>query len=546
MDVMTVVSLLGGLGLFLFGIRAMGEGLEQAAGNRMKRLLEALTRNKLMAVLMGALVTGVIQSSSATTVMVVGFVNAGLLPLAKAVGVIMGANIGTTVTSLMLSIKLNFGLLFAAVGAICLLAGNRSSFKLFGQIMMGLGVLFLGMDTMTSAMAPLKEWQGFRDMMAFASNPLVGVLVGAGVTALLQSSSASVGILQALAGTGAISLQASLFILFGQNIGTCVTALLASVGTNHTAKRAAVVHLLFNVIGTALFVVVALLVPLSDWIQALAGDNLRLQIAFAHIVFNVTTTLVLLPLSGLLEKLACLIVRGEDKPSEPMRLTYFDTRLFSTPPVAVQQLFREVLRMADIVTANYQFAMRYFFSPGDMVLDEFENREEVIDFLNAEITQNLIDLKGLSLGQQDIHLSGSLFHVVNDLERVGDHSMNIVEIGTARKKEKIKFSGKAEHEIEELSAIVTSMLEKSIRIVREQITDVETIGEVFELESKVDELSEQLADHHVERVKNKKCTPRNGMLYLDMLNNLERIADHADNLASSVDNAGQPDGKLLW
>lgn len=546
MDGMTIVSLIGGLGLFLFGIRAMGEGLEQAAGSRMKRLLEALTRNKLMAVLIGALVTGVIQSSSATTVMVVGFVNAGLLPLGKAVGVIMGANIGTTVTSLMLSVKLNFGMLFAAVGAICMLAGNRSSFKLLGQIMMGLGVLFLGMDTMTNAMAPLKDWQGFRDMMAFASNPLVGVLVGAGVTALLQSSSASVGILQALAGTGAISLQASLFILFGQNIGTCVTALLASVGTNHTAKRAAVVHLLFNMIGTAIFVAVALLVPLADWIEALAGDNLRLQIAFSHIVFNVTTTLVLLPLSGLLEKLACLIVRGEDKPSEPMRLTYFDTRLFSTPPVAVQQLFREVLRMADIVTANYQFAMQYYFSPKELPLDEFENREEVIDFLNAEITQNLIDLKGLSLRQRDIHLSGSLFHVVNDLERIGDHSMNIVEIGTARKKEKIKFSGKAEHEIEELSAIVSSMLEKSIHIVREQITDVGVIGEVFELESRVDELSEQLAGHHVDRVKNRKCTPRNGMLYLDMLNNLERIADHADNLAASVDNAGQPDERLLW
>ncbi len=546
MDGMTIVSLIGGLGLFLFGIKAMGEGLEQAAGSRMKRLLEALTRNKLMAVLIGALVTGVIQSSSATTVMVVGFVNAGLLPLGKAVGVIMGANIGTTVTSLMLSVKLNFGMLFAAVGAICMLAGNRSSFKLLGQIMMGLGVLFLGMDTMTNAMAPLKDWQGFRDMMAFASNPLVGVLVGAAVTALLQSSSASVGILQALAGTGAISLQTSLFILFGQNIGTCVTALLASVGTNHTAKRAAVVHLLFNMIGTAIFVAVALLVPLADWIEALAGDNLRLQIAFSHIVFNVTTTLVLLPLSGLLEKLACLIVRGEDKPSEPMRLTYFDTRLFSTPPVAVQQLFHEVLRMADIVTANYQFAMQYYFSPKELPLDEFENREEVIDFLNAEITQNLIDLKGLSLRQRDIHLSGSLFHVVNDLERIGDHSMNIVEIGTARKKEKIKFSGKAEHEIEELSAIVSSMLEKSIHIVREQITDVGVIGEVFEMESRVDELSEQLAGHHVERVKNRKCTPRNGMLYLDMLNNLERIADHADNLAASVDNAGQSYERLLW
>ena len=545
MEVTTVFSLLGGLGLFLFGIKTMGDGLEQAAGSKMKRLLEALTRNKFTAVLVGLLVTAVIQSSSATTVMVVGFVNAGLLSLSKAIGVIMGANIGTTVTSLMLSVKLNFGVLFTAVGAICQLAGNRSSFKLLGQIMMGLGILFVGMDAMTVAMEPLRDWQGFRDMMELAKNPLVGVLVGAGVTALLQSSSASVGILQALAATGAISLQASLFILFGQNIGTCVTALLASVGANRTAKRAAVVHLLFNVIGAALFIVLALVLPLASWIETLAGANLRLQIAFAHIIFNVVTTLLLLPLSGLLERLAYLVVRGEDKQQEPMRLEYFDARLFSTPPVAVQQLFREVQRMADIVAVNYRFAMQYYFAPKDLAVDEFDNREQVIDYLNAEITQNLIELKGLNLRADDIRLVGSLFHVVNDLERIGDHSMNIVEIGSARKKEKLRFSGKAEREIEELSGIVTSMLDKSIHIVKRQITDVEIIGEVIELESQVDKLCEALADHHVDRVKNKKCTPRNGMLYLDMLNNLERIADHADNLASSVE-SDHRENRLLW
>ncbi len=534
MNAMTVFTLLGGLGLFLFGIRAMGEGLERAAGNRMKRLLEALTKNKVLAVLVGALVTGVIQSSSATTVMVVGFVNAGLLSLSKAVGVIMGANIGTTVTSLLLSVKINFGMLFAALGAICQLAGNRSSFRLFGQIAMGLGLLFLGMDTMSAAMEPLHTWQGFRDAMALARNPLVGVLAGAVITALLQSSSASVGILQALAGAGAIGLQASLFILFGQNIGTCVTALLSSVGANRTARRAAVVHLLFNVLGTALFVVVALLLPLDRWILSLAGENLRLQIAVAHILFNVTTTLALLPVSGVLERLACLVVPGEDKLPEPIRFKYFDERLLSTPPVAVEQLFCEVRRMAEIVSENYRFAMQYYFAPKELSLDEFENREEALDFLNAEITRELIEVRGLGLSQQNVHLTGSLFHVVNDLERIGDHSMNIVEIGTARKKEKIRFSHKAEHEIEELSALVSGMLEKSIHIVDKQISDVEITGEVIALESRVDDMSQELADRHVERVKTKKCTPKNGMLYLDMLNNLERIADHANNLASSV------------
>lgn len=546
MSVMNLFSLLGGLGLFLFGIKTMGDGLEQAAGPKMKRLLEVLTKNKILAVLVGALVTGVIQSSSATTVMVVGFVNAGLLPLGKAIGVIMGANIGTTITSLMLSFQLNYAAVFTAIGAICQLAGNRSGFKLMGQIMMGLGVLFMGMDVMTEAMVPLRDLPAFRDMMVMARNPIVGVLVGAVVTALLQSSAASIGILQALASSGVVSLQASLFILFGQNIGTCITALLASVGANHTGRRTAVVHLLFNVIGTVLFVVIAMVLPLADWIQALAGDNLRLQIAVSHILFNVTTTALLLPASDLLEKLACLIVRGEDELSEPMRMKYFDARLLSTPPVAVQQLFREVQRMAEIVMTNYRFAMEYYFAPRDLPLEEFTNREDVIDYLNAEITQVLIDVRGLTLTQKDLYLVGSLFHVVNDLERIGDHATNIVEIGQRRKKDKIRFSGKAEREIEELSGLVTSMLEKSVHIVDRQISDPEIISEVEVLESQVDTLSESLADHHINRVKAKKCTPRNGMLYLDMLNNLERIADHADNLASSVENGNPEDARFLW
>ena len=546
MSVSMLFSLLGGLGLFLFGIKAMGDGLEQAAGPRMKKLLEVLTKNKLLAVLVGALITGVIQPSSATTVMVVGFVNAGLIELGRAIGVIMGANVGTTVTSLMLSVELDFAIIFTAVGAICQLAGNRSSFKLFGQITMGLGILFVGMDTMTEAMRPLRDWELFRNLMATATNPIVGVLVGAGVTALLQSSSASVGILQALASSGVISLEAALFILFGQNIGTCVTAMMASVGTSRTAKRAAVVHLLFNVLGTVMFVIIALMLPFADWIRALAGENLRLQIAYSHIIFNVTTTLVLLPLSGMLEKLAFVVVRGQDPTKEIMKLKHFDKLLFSTPPVAVQQLFREVQRMADIVMSNYEFAMQYYFAPKELSLEEFQNREEVVDFLNDEITQNLIEVEGLPLSAQDTHLVGSLFHVVNDLERIGDHSENIIEIGQTRKKEEIVFSSKAEREIEDLAGRVTTMLQKSLNIVKKQITDLEIISEVIELESQVDDLSEALADHHVERIKNKKCTPKNGMLYLDMLNNLERIADHADNLAASVDRGGKEGDRLLW
>ncbi|NLI21068.1 MAG: Na/Pi cotransporter family protein [Clostridiales bacterium] len=546
MQVMDVIKLFAGLGLFLYGIEEMGSGLEKAAGHKMQRLLEVLTKNKVLAVLVGAVVTGVIQSSSATTVMVVGFVNAGLLPLTKAIGVIMGANIGTTVTSLMLSVKLDFGVIFAAIGLLLMLGGKRSTLKMLGQIFMGLGVLFVGMETMSTAMKPMQNWEGFRIMMTEVSNPVLGVLVGALLTALIQSSSASIGILQALAGSGLITLHGSLFILYGQNIGTCVTALLASIGANKTARRAAVVHLLFNVIGAALFIVITLTLPFEQWVRQMAGDNLRLQIALAHVSFNVTTTLILLPMSSLLEKLSFLVVRGKDKLEEPMRLTYFDDRLFSTPPIAAKQLFREVIRMGDLVKANLDYAMKYFFSEKELPLEEFNNREKVIDYLNAEVTAKMIELRGLTLTSRDIHLMGSLFHVVNDLERIGDHAVNIVEIGTSRRKEKTRFSAKADHEIEVLYGIISAMLDQSIEIVREQIIDPEVIARVEANEAEVDRLCEELADHHVDRVKNKKCTPKNGMLYLDMLNNLERIADHADNLATSVDAPDAEGKKLLW
>lgn len=546
MQFMDVLKLFAGLALFLYGIKEMGEGLEKAAGHRMQRLLEVLTKNKFSAVLVGALVTGVIQSSSATTVMVVGFVNAGLLPLRNAIGVIMGANIGTTVTSLMLSVKLDFGVIFAVIGLIFLLLSGRSSFKMLGQIFIGLGILFVGMQTMTSAMQPMREWEGFRTMITGVSNPLLGVIVGALITALLQSSSASIGILQALASANLIGLHSSIFILFGQNIGTCITALLASIGTNRTARRAAIVHLLFNVIGSGLFIIIALTLPFADWIEQLAGDNLRLQIAMAHIIFNVTTTVILLPLSRILEKAAYFVVRGQDKAEEPMRLTYFDDRLFSTPPIAAKQLFQEVMRMGELVKQNFAAAMDYFFAQKDTPLDEFNNRENVIDYLNTEVTAKLIELRGMTLTARDVHLMGSLFHVVNDLERIGDHAVNITEIATARRKAKRAFTTKAIHELETLYQTVMQALEQSLEIVNKQIIDTAILKKVSELEAEIDRMCDDMTNHHMARVKEKKCSPTNGMLFLDMLNNMERIGDHAENLATSVGTQSDDDKRLLW
>ena len=536
MSVMNVFSLLGGLSLFLFGMKIMGEGLERTAGNRLKNILNIVTHNRVLAVLAGMGITAVIQSSSATTVMVVGFVNAGLLSLTQAVGVIMGANIGTTVTSLMLSVKLDFGMIFACLGlALSILPKKHPTARAFGEVLMGLGILFVGMDTMSGAMEPLRDWQLFREAMTSINNPLLGVLIGAGITAILQSSSASVGILQALAGEGLISLHASIYILFGQNIGTCVTALLASSGTNATAKRAAMVHLLFNVLGTIIFMIISLTLPFADWVISLSPENMRLQIAIVHVIFNVTTTAVLLPLAKWLERAACLLVRGKDGRGESMRLKYFDSRLMNTPPIAVAQLFKEVQRMGAIADANFTGAMACFHTWDEERAQEIMTNEDVLDFLNKEVTARLVEVKGLELSERDTRLVGSMFHVINDMERVGDHSVNVLDAARLKEQENVKFTEKATRELEDLSAKVESQLQTAFEIFRTQRDTPEILEKVEQVEEEIDQTTEALRNHHVDRLKNKKCSARNGMLYLDMLTNLERIGDHAENIATSVD-----------
>ena len=541
MSVMNLFSLLGGLSLFLFGMKIMGEGLERTAGNRLKNILNIVTHNRVLAVLAGVGITAVIQSSSATTVMVVGFVNAGLLSLTQAVGVIMGANIGTTVTSLMLSVKLDFGMIFACLGlGLSLLPKKHSTARAFGEVLMGLGILFVGMETMSGAMEPLRDWQLFRDAMTSIDNPFLGVLIGAGITAILQSSSASVGILQALAGEGLISLHASIYILFGQNIGTCVTALLASSGTNATAKRAAMVHLLFNVLGTVIFLVISMTLPFAEWVVSLSPENMRLQIAIVHVVFNVTTTAVLLPLARWLEQAACLLVRGKDGRGESMRLKYFDSRLMNTPPIAVAQLFKEVQRMGAIADANFTGAMACFHTWDEERAQEVTANEDVLDFLNKEVTARLVEVKGLELNERDTRLVGSMFHVINDMERVGDHGMNVLDAARLKHQENVKFTEKATRELEELSAKVESQLQTALDIFRTQRDTPQVLEQVEQAEEEIDQITEALRNHHVERLKNKKCSARNGMLYLDMLTNLERIGDHAENIATSVDKESRP------
>ena len=407
----------------------------------------------------------------------------------------------------------------------------------FGDICLGLGILFVGMNTMSTAMKPLQDWDVFTNAITGVTNPVVGVLVGALITAVLQSSSASVGILQALAGEGLIPLKGSMFILFGQNIGTCITALIACSGTNTNAKRAAVVHLLFNVIGAVLFTVLTVLLPLDRWIISLAPDNLRLQIAFIHIIFNVTTTALMLPMAKLLEKIACLVVREKNPGAmaEPMRLKYFDERLLNTPPIAAAQLFREVQRMGEIALNNFTGAMSCFESWDEERVEEINRNEEVLDYLNKEITSCLVEVRGLDLNEKDAHMVGSLFHVVNDWERVGDHAINVLDAARSRQEQEIKFSAKAVAELENLSAMVMDQLTTATEMFNAQSSDPAAFQAVEAKEQEIDDLTEALRIHHVERVKNKRCSAKNGMLYLDILTNLERIGDHAENIATSTE-----------
>ncbi len=539
-----MLQLLAGLGLFLFGMNTMSEGLERVAGKQLKNLLGTVTKNRFLQVLLGMIITVLMQSSSATTVMLVGFVNAGVMQLAQAVGIIMGANIGTTLTVVMMSVKLEFQYIFCFVGCIMLFMvmfapGKFKSLKSISPIIFGLGALFIGMKFMSGAMEPLREWEGFTNALAAVQNPLVAVLIGAGITALIQSSAASIAIMLPLAELGLIDFRMCMFILFGQNIGTCVTAVLACLGTSATSKRVACVHLLFNVIGTVIFLIVALILPVDKWILALAEllakGNISMSIAITHIVFNLVTTCMLLPFCKQLERLACLIVRNGDGESETMRLLHFDQRMLRTPAVAAEQLFNEVQRMGGIARSNFIRSMECFEEWDEEKAAEVIRNEEVLDFLNREITTYLVEVKGLDLDERDTRLVGTLFHVVNDMERVGDHAQNILEAAQLRHQEDIKFSPKAVTELETLSAMVVEQLDRALAFFREQVFGAENRKTVETTEQQIDDMTEALRQHHVDRLKQHKCSAKNGMIYLDILTNLERIGDHAENIATSVD-----------
>lgn len=531
MDYKMFFALLGGLGLFVYGMKLMGDGLQKVAGEKLKKILEVLTSNRIYAVLVGAGVTSIIQSSSATTVMVVGFVNAGLMNLSQAAGVIMGANIGTTMTAQLIAFKLtDIAPLVLAIGAAMVIFGTSKKIKDTGEIILGFGVLFVGMTMMETSMSPIAKSEGFRNLIiVLGQHPLAGVLVGLGMTATVQSSSATIGILMALAANNGMPLGVALPVLFGDNIGTCATALLASIGTSRNAKRAALIHLTFNIIGTVIFMIA---LPFVLKIVPLMGGDVQRQIANSHTLFNLTNTIVQLPFLTYLVRFVNKLVPGEDENNNVMVLKYLDSRLLETPSIAVGQLVKEVIRMGQLASLNLANSIDAFLNNDEKLTSKVVENEEVIDFLNREITSYMVSLSNTSLSEYQSDIVTSLFHVVNDIERIGDHADNLGELAQYKIENKLDFSDTAIEDTKRIYELTKFAVDKALEAL--QNFDFVSAHMVTDNEQKIDNLEKQYRNEHIERLNNYVCQPASGAIFLDLISNLERVGDHSNNIAEMV------------
>ncbi len=532
-----LAGVLGGLGLFLFGMNMMGNGLQKAAGNRLKQMIGALTTNKYIGVVVGAVVTMLIQSSSATTVMVVGFVNAGLMSLYQAIGVIMGANIGTTVTAQLVAFKLtDIAPFVIAAGVALQLAAKKRQHQEIAEVLIGFGILFLGMKTMSGVLKPLSNTPAFTQMIMGLSNPFMGILVGFVITAIVQSSSATTGILLALASTGALGLDAAFPILFGQNIGTCVTAMLSSVGASRTARRAALMHLLFNIIGTLLFMLLLYILPITEWITSLSAGNVQRQIANAHSLFNIANTLLLLPFSVFFVKAAERMIPVREDEYQFKTVKYLDRRIIQeTPEIALGLAGKEVLRMGKIVRENLNLSMEAVREVDAEKIRLVVENEKIINNLNHDITTYLIELAQQSVSDQSQVRIQALMNAITDIERVGDHAENIAELAQYRIDYDVSFSESAQKELKHIYDMVFMTYRTSLDAIK--TVDRSLMEQVEIVEAQVDQLEKEYRKAHINRLNKGTCEPRAGIVFLEIISNLERVSDHAMNIASLVDDS---------
>lgn len=534
MTISLISGLLGGLGLFIYGMMQMGDGLQKAAGDRMRRILEALTARTWMGVIVGAVVTAVIQSSSATTVMLVSFVNAGLMTLKQAVGVIMGANIGTTITAQLIAFDLSdLALPAVGLGFIIAFFSRKKIHKYLGQVILGFGLLFLGMTVMADTMKPLRNNPAFVQWIAnFGKYPLLGVLVGLAMTVIIQSSSATIGLLMAAASQGLVGFDTAIPVLFGDNIGTCVTAVLASIGASLSARRTALAHVLFNVFGTILFL--ALLPFFKTFVHVVTpSGNIERLIANAHTSFNVLNTLVWLPMAGVLARIATTVYPGQEIVMEHGP-KYLDRRMLSTPSVALQLAVKELVRMAGIAREMVKDAGQALLAGKPSAVSKSINaREEVVDNLQSEIILYLSTLmaQGVLTQPQSTRLAGML-HVVNDIERIGDHAVNISEFAIDRVEQGLEFSDEAKSELGDLFRRVDEVISDAVQALEKN--DPALAQDVWEKEKYIDELEDVLRTSHLRRLNQGTCSPASGVIYVEVVDNLERMADHAVNLADAV------------
>lgn len=535
-----IIPFIGGLGMFIYGMQIMAQGLENAAGSKMKDMLEALTRNKFFGVLLGALITAVIQSSSATSVMVVGFVNAGIMNLSQAMGVIMGANIGTTYTGwLVSSVEWaeflspgNLAPIAIMLGVIVMLTGTRRSSKDISSIIIGFGLLFVGITTMSSSVAPLQKSEVFRSMfVALGHNPFLGIIAGAVVTAVIQSSSASVGILQSLSAAGLVPFNAAVYIIMGQNIGTCVTAIMSSIGAKKTAKTAAVMHLLFNIIGTVIFSVVAIVLFKLVFPSAGTGMITQTEISTVHTIFNVGTTVLLFPVSDLIIKLAQKLQK-EDHRAEDESRVLLDDRMLETPGIAVQSTVSEIARMGRIVVRTTEKAEDVMFSKDYQKILEIKEEENTVDGLCSGITNYVIKLSSLALNEKEHQHMASLLQILSDMERISDYCENISEFAETLTERKASFTETGTAEMKEMIQVCFDSFRYAVEAFAEN--DKEKALKVIERESQADDLEIQLRSAHMKRLANNQCNTDAGIVYLDALVCLERISDHSRNIAEEV------------
>ena len=546
MDFFDVLTLLGGLCLFLFGMNQMGSALESRAGEGLKTLLGKLTTGKLAGFFTGLAVTAVIQSSSATTVMVVGFVNSGLMSLRQAINVIMGANVGTTVTAWIFSLTgiessnfwvqllkpTSFTPILALIGIIYQMFGKTSKKKDTGMILLGFAVLMFGMDTMAGAVSGLRDVPAFREVLLMFSNPILGVLAGALLTAIIQSSSASVGILQALSSTGQVTYGAAIPIIMGQNIGTCVTAMIASVGTNRNARRAALVHLSFNIIGTGVWLTVFQIAKIFIDPALLSTGIDQLGIAIAHSLFNILCTLLLLPMSGLLEKLACRLVPEPASSGKKDTMEELDERLMATPAVAMEQCRNVAVTMAQMSVGAMRDAMQELTDHDPDRVGRIREAEAAADHYEDILGTYLVKLSAMPLNDKDNVESAELLHLIGDFERISDHAVNLVASSQELRSKGIQFSSAARWELGRLSAAVGEILDLAMTSFVNN--DLQAAAQVEPLEQVVDTLKEQLRSRHILRLQRGECSIEAGFIWSDLLTDLERVADHCSNIAGCV------------